>query len=102
MTKFDGSPLNVNDANKSVKILREDTVLRRETGVVEELDECFTDVCDLNSSGELNMTMNLKEDHKFCRLRIFYEDEEVCSRLFYKKLAETRKNHFKATILTQK
>lgn len=40
---------------------------------------------NLSANGEINMTFSLTDDHNSFNIKVFYETENICTRMFYKE-----------------
>lgn len=47
------------------------------------------------------MTIKPNKDQRYIYLRVYYEDEEICTRNFYKKAPKINKKKIEAKVLTE-
>lgn len=93
--------MKIDENNKTLKIVREDTIFEKSNGVCEENKEVIAEQYELDSSADFKMILKPSEGQKYIWFRVYYENEEICARSFYKKPDKISKKKLEAKVLTK-
>lgn len=92
MTKYDDSPIQINENTKNITVKRENCVSSKETGRHKENVYTSCEDYELDENGELELEFSTTDKDVWFQLETVYLDEENSSSRYYKFSPPTKED----------